>query len=584
MTRMDFFRLSRQVQDRLVGAANAEYPPYPIAFRSAVSSVPVYWVGASLFGAVASIVVTNLGHGVLTSAWVVQPRAWGAIYAAALSLVVAGMLKSLGFLMARAKLPFRSGIYLFPACVIDATTTEFAVYPLDDAARAEVSGPNLIVRIGGQSFAFTLKDETAAQNAASQVETAKGELRAALQSADGGALVGLDPLHEPRFSSPVGPQQPFSRFLPPWLKYFWLVALATGGIVGMSLLAVRNKTSDDRSYAAARSANTVQSYQQYLSRGVRHRAEVADLLLPRAELREVGEKNDVAALYAYRDAHAASHILSEIDAALRAALARELETAKAAGSLAALEAYAKKYPNHPLKAEWRAAVHAVYARALEAYKQANPNRDKRTMAFVERLFAALERRGPNIEVRFRRKDTKTLGQADQAIAKTPYFMGEVSYPSKYFDSQDWPQREAAIFEALRAKLLAGLPAELISFSTATADEGKDANVPHLLVHYAVEWRGHTVSSSNPRGIWAGLVFVFDTAFSLADGAPAYAFTTEAYRPPPTAMLKDEEGKPATRAPGKKLEEAMYEQMAREAGEQFATRYAHLFVRPVKANP
>ena len=134
--------------------------------------------------------------------------------------------------------------------------------------------------------------------------------------------------------------------------------------------------------------------------------------------------------------------------AIRAALLAELEKAKAVGTLAALDEFAKHFPEHGVEPELREAIHAVYARELDGYKKRAPGKDKNVVSFVERLFAWSEKHGPKVEVRFRRKKSESISRADQYVAKTPSFMGEVSYPSLKFDEKHSTKRETVLGKLL----------------------------------------------------------------------------------------------------------------------------------------
>src|SRR6185437_11944379 len=134
----------------------------------------------------------------------------------------------------------------------------------------------------------------------------------------------------------------------------------------------------------------------------------------------------------YKADHPASKIAPEVAISIRAAMLVELEKAKQASTLAALDEFAKHFPDHGVEPELRDAIHAVYARELDTYKKRSPTppKDKGVLPFVERLFAYAEKHGPKVEIRFRRKKSESIGRADQYVAKTPSFMGEVSYPSR----------------------------------------------------------------------------------------------------------------------------------------------------------
>ena len=94
----------------------------------------------------------------------------------------------------------------------------------------------------------------------------------------------------------------------------------------------------------------------------------------------------------------------------------------------------------------------VYTRELDKYKAHAATKDKNVVPFVERLFAWAEQHGPAVEVRFRRKKSESIERADQYVAKTPSFMGEVSYPSRQFDEKHSTKRETVLGKLLAEQL------------------------------------------------------------------------------------------------------------------------------------
>ena len=87
-------------------------------------------------------------------------------------------------------------------------------------------------------------------------------------------------------------------------------------------------------YARATQANDTASYRAYLERGAKFKEEVADTLLPRAELRDAERAGTVDALLKYKADHPGSKIATEVAVSIRTAMLAELEKAKAVGTLA----------------------------------------------------------------------------------------------------------------------------------------------------------------------------------------------------------------------------------------------------------
>src|SRR5262249_45081728 len=143
------------------------------------------------------------------------------------------------------------------------------------------------ITVAGTTYALAARDQAhaiAAKEALSQARAMLENADAAKDSMRPKALAALNPLHG--VVNPLVPASSITRPPPPWARLDWLLALVLGGIVGFSLWAVHNAKSDDAMYAKAVAANDVTSFQGYLARGSRHREEVANILLPRAELKQ----------------------------------------------------------------------------------------------------------------------------------------------------------------------------------------------------------------------------------------------------------------------------------------------------------
>jgi hypothetical protein len=254
----------------------------------------------------------------------------------------------------------------------------------------------------------------------------------------------------------------------------------------------------------------------------------------------------------------------------------ELEKAKAVGTLAALDEFAKHYPEHGVEPELREAIHAVYMRELEIYKKRAATKDKNVVPFVERLFAWAEKHGPALEVRFRRKKSESIGRADQYVAKTPSFMGEVSYPSRQFDEKHSTKRENVLGKLLATKFDAGLSPELFDVTVGAqipqeADALPDVKVPTVFISHAAEWSGHSYVSQKPRGSYVGIIFAFEAMFVIPGDAKPIKLKADVFKQAALGALKDEDNI----LPGP-AEEKVYETMASDAFESFGKKVLALF--------
>lgn len=587
MTRVDFYKLPRSVQERFCGSASAQYAPLPILEKRGAPPTHFVWLGLSAFCGVALLLLYEIGHGDLDSALSIHSIALLPVYVLLVAGIVAGILKAIAIVLQVRRLPFKPGIYVFPWSVIDARTHVFEVFTLAEAVKTD--GPDaangfVIGFPKGRTFSFQTKNPGAGQQAATQLAEAKLAVQKAVAAEDEGAIGQLDPLHEPRFSSPVGPAEPYTLAIPPWAKLFWAVGLGAGALVGSLLFYIHNTTSDTKMYEAANATHDAASYRAYLVRGSKHREVVSTILLPRAELREAEKAGTVEAIEAYILAHPGSKIAGEAQVSLRAALLAELEKAKAKGTLSALQEFARKYPDHKLGPELKAATHAVYVRGLDAYKAKAKDRDKAIVAFVERLFAAAEKLGPKVEIRFRRRQSG-LHKADTQIGKSTYFMGEISYPSKYFDDAHWKPREAALGKDLATRLGEAFDPELVALTVGQSvpDESlPGVTIPTIFVSYAVDFQGHTYTNNNPRGIFCGLVFAYDVTFALPEVEKPWRYHQDVFRPAAMSLMKDADGNPAERKAKPVLEDLVYEEMSKEAAEIFVNKLTAQFFK--KAGP
>jgi len=72
-----------------------------------------------------------------------------------------------------------------------------------------------------------------------------------------------------------------------------------------------------------------------------------------------------------------------------------------AGTLAAIDDFVRRHPQSHLDTDIKAARHAVYQAALDRYLQQAPTKSPAELAFMERLVAWAELKGPPVEIRFR---------------------------------------------------------------------------------------------------------------------------------------------------------------------------------------
>jgi hypothetical protein len=577
MKAVDFYKLPRAIQDRFVGSVMSGFPPAPLLATKGAKPTKLVWLMLTAACFVALVVVTRVGYGSLESALALHSWKVLFLYAALVFGVAFGLVQAFARVVRERALPYGAGIYLFPACLIDARSDQFKVYWTQDLAGVDAQGGSIRVAFPrGVHFQFACADPSQAASIVKEVQAARDRAMHAKATEDPKELVAVDPLHNPRFSSPVGPRDPYDMRMPPWKKLGPVVALAVAAIVAPTLWALRNNGSDKTMYARATQANDSESYRAYLERGQKFKEEVGGTLLPRAELRDAERMGTVDALLKYKTHHPGSKIGPEVAVSIRAAMLSELEKAKAKGTLAALDEFAKQYPEHGVDAELQAAIHAVYMRELEAYKKHASSKDKAVVPFVERLFAWAEKHGPKVEIRFRRKKSDSMGRADQYVAKTPSFMGEVSYPSRQFDEKRETRRESVLGKMLAPKLDAGLSPELFDVGLGAqipqdAETLPDVKVPTLFITHTAEWSGHSYVSQRPRGSYIGVLFPFEAVFVIPGDAKPVKLKADVMKQAALGVLKDEENI----LPGP-AEEKVYESMATDAYEAFGNKLLAIF--------
>ncbi len=575
---VDFYTLPRAIQDRFVGSVMSGFPPAPMVAQKGGKPTKLIWLAVAALAFVLLVIAARLGYGSLESSLSLHSGRAVVLYFGLVFGITFGLVQAFAHLVRERALPYAAGVYLFPACIIDARSEKFRVYSTQDLTGVAAQGSAVRVAFpSGIEFVFPTADAKAAAQLVSDVQAGRDRSLRAKAAEDAKELVAVDPLHNPRFSSPVGPRDAYTVRRPPWGKFGWLVAVVLSAIFGPTLWALRNSGSDKKMYARATQANDSPAYRAYMTHGEKFKEEVGGTLLPRSELRDAERDGTVEALLDFKKRNPQTNIGPEVALSIRTAMLAELEKAKAGGTLGALDAFAKAYPEHGVGPELRAAIHAVYVRELDAYKKRAPTKDKNVIPFVERLFAWAEKNGPNVEVRFRRKSSTSLGRADTVVGKMPSFMGEVSYPSRYFDEKHSLPREERLAKALAAELDRGFSPELFEVTVgASVPEGDlpEPKVPTLYVTHNEEWSGHNVSTQKPRGTFVGVIFNFDAAFALPGDATPFRFKNDILKFAPTAVLKEDD--PAL--PPGKAEEKLYDAMSNDAFDVFAKRLLALMFK------
>jgi hypothetical protein len=572
MQRVDFYGLSRAVQDRFIGCARGESQPTALLSAEAEMSrdLPIF-ASVVTGGLVGIVLLLHWGFGDLDSSVAIQPRAVVILYLVAIFAVLLGGLRLAQRWREASVLPFRAGVYLFPSGVIDARDHQLRIFSMTSLVE---SGPNdrafRLTFADGTAFALPVRDRKHAEQVDAALRQGKEALLEAIEAEDKKRLGLLDPLQDIGLVNPFGPNS-IAPKMPVWVRQTW-VMVALGALVLAPLLwSVRNWASDKIMLRAANRAHTADAYRAYIAAGGRD-PEVKPVLLARAELAEATRQGSAEAIEKYMAEHPDSRIGEEATAALRQALLAELDRLRKMGSLLALTDFAKRHPQKIIESELREATHATYQAALAQYRKESGVKDPAARAFIEELLAAAEKRGPKVVLRFRRQSPRSMELVDRRVRLNPRSAGPVQLPSQYFDDAHAEPREAAAAKTIIERFSSAFPADLLAFElgpslgAAMAQEGPVADAPTMLIEHVAEPSGALYFSARPKGVFAGIDFVFDVTWLLPGSSRSHTFHTSLWRRPrPMAALGAE-----------KLEETVYESMAESAFDQFSHRYLAVF--------
>jgi hypothetical protein len=578
MRTVDFFALPPGAQDKFLAGCRGELDPKAILFRPGTRTHWLAWLllPPAAFGAAAALALGGLGE--LDSPWARQPAAFAAVYVLLAAAFAFGVLQALAYRAVVARLPYRAGVYLFEAAVIDARDRRLRAYPLGELGEVSRAGATgVALRFGARSFVFPVAASHVAQ-ALQLVHAAHAHMTSGLDDKERRLL---DPLEPPLVLGPFASTVPLAEERPIWVPLRWVFALAFGG-AGVLAFSFRDDLSDARMFAAAKASDDVSAYDQYLAHGDDHRDVVDRELRPRAALRLAIAAGTVEAIDAFAQENPATAIAAEVDAARRSALEATFARSTADGSLAALLDFAERYPGHHLEGEWKAARHAIYAAALERYRRVMPTREKATGDFVERLLEHAARqgpertaaglRGPLVEVRMRRVASRALQRADELVKRNPYYVGELSLPTRYFDATHLEPLEQPAARSFAETLQSHFPADIITFAPGAPVEGSgdtfpEVTKPTLWVSYRVEPSGVNYASQRPRGIYLGMVFFIRVDFVMPTGGERLVAKHMFARNVPVDLVaKHDESARAS------LEKTIYADMAKNAFDELHQRY------------
>jgi hypothetical protein len=574
---VDFFNLERSLQDRFVEAASGSVPPTPIAFRRARPRTGVLvWWAVCVLATVSAVGLLATGFGSLESSLAILGTPWAVVLGLLLSLAVFGALRALALDHDRDSLPYRAGAYVFPIGVVDAQTEVVRVYrfpELTDVSRHDRRVT--LVFEGGARFEFETADPALAEQLVQLVEQNRQRVSGPSGPPSSRELAALDPLADTGFKSPFTPTEPLRKSSPRWLRFGWLEALVAGLLLGPLAWKGRNLVSEERLYMAARAAGTTAAFRSYLAHGG-VRSDVAQILLPHAELQEAIAKNSVAALEEFMARGQHSQIDVEVQAALRKALLAALADAAAKNSLAALRAFERDQPHHQLvQPELELKKRELYQKAARAFAAVAQPTTPGLIGFFGRLLFYSEKHGPEVQIAFRRRMAESSKDAEAQLMKSAYFMGQDTLPSRFFRPEDWEKREADVGHELEARLNREFAPDLLHFTFVPAleDDGTDTpkvTVPTLVITHRDELSG-AFMSKKPRGAFMGLgLSVRSVLIIPGDDQPPLTFKFSAWLPPDLKKWEEPGATPKD----------LYEALARDGLSRYTKKQiAFLFKNP-----
>lgn len=543
MRKQDFYGLPRAIQDRFIESSQGAAAPVPLAVYPRSETQSLVWWTLSLVCVLGWAGFTSLGIGDLYSAFALSSPLHTTLHVVFASAAVFFALRAYAVTWAMGRLPYATGDYLYPSGVISASFGQLAEFDSREIQAVEPRGDKIIVRYTGRTFTFLGETPERARDVADMFGHSREAWRGV---ADGEPLdrARLHPLTDSGIPNPLAPTDPHER-----PRFFSVPVLAVAAVVlgmcmGLGVSAWRDSLSQKALYRRAIAEDTVQGYQAYLERGG-ERADVKTLLLPRAELRLAIAKGTVGAVQEFKERHADTQITGEVQNALRAALLRELEKAKANGSLRALSEFPKKFPSYGLIAgELAAAKQAVYAKAMSDFQAQASSQDPDLIPFVQRLLTYAQTHGPDVELRFHQEFPQDRENIDQIVSKAKkYYMGTKSLPSQYVLGERARVREKRVLTQIKERLQRAFPEDILRFRLGP--EPKEANeappppsVPTITFMHRSMLSGGYVGGA-PKAMYMGVALHMTSQAHLPGEAEPYLeYKWNAWRHPKFSILVD----------------------------------------------
>jgi hypothetical protein len=564
MKRIDFFSLARPVQERFIAATRGQGSPAPLLVsRQALPLVAIGWALLGFCAVAAWLKVLWLGYGKLDSPFALQPNSLLGVEIALLLVTVLLGLQSRRALRQRARLPFVPRVYLFPIGVVDARTEQVVTHGWEELRDLAVGSSGVRLVFAHGTFGFPIA--SAAQGEELKARSSEYRERVAGPETAEKDLVVMDPLRDNGFRNPFSPTDSMRPPRPAKLPLFALGLLLAAALVGFGAFELRNHSGERAIYGRAVVQDSVESYRAYLARGGKH-PDVSDLLLPRAELRAAIDADSVEAIEAFAAAHPGSKIDGEVQTALRNALLKGLETAKAKGTITALREYETKYKSHLALVPELGAARVAYLSGVLDHFQKTAKPSKELWLLARRLVVWGDQHpGAKAAVRFSQQESHTLEKNEHMLSASAYYGGDKTLPSHFLLGDSAHNAEARAGSDLASALSRAFPSDLIHFEpgpSIPAGPAPHFDEPTIFVSYRLEISSPLVSKK-PRGIYSAVGLVVVTTLSIPDKEPSTESKYTAWHAPDVKRVEA----------GELLPENVYSDLVARAWSKFTTKYA-----------
>ncbi len=541
MREVHFFKLTRPIQDRFVSATRGELPA-PLSVTPSRSILVGALIAIAGLGIAAETALLVIGYGDLHSRYSTHPTWMSGVQVGLLALSAACLGAWLVLARRKQTLPFRPHLYLFAACVVDASRAVLRVYDASDYGKVEASGNRVaITSESGRRFEFPAKNAARAEEFVDTIRKAQSQLAKAREDHNRRELAMLDPLVDSGFSSPFSPQTPL---VPVRTLGWWMMAaaaLGVGAFLGLSAWKLRNTMSERALYAAAVRLDKPAAYRAYLARVGLH-DEIQHVLLPRAELREVHASGSLKAIEAYEASHSNSRIQAEVDAVHRDLLLKELNVLMKRESPKALAEFERNSRRIELVAkELGYAKQGVYTSAHKKFLEVAADPQGDVARFVTKALAYARQHGPTVQLRFRRRMAGGFAEMEKAVIKSRYYFGLELLPKNYFREEDARRREARFAEAFLPELQRHFSPEILGFELGPAI-AQDAELPAvtcptIFVDRRVQLSG-LFPNLRPRGIFVGMGVLYDVELLIPGDAERVALKFSTWKQPDRKALEN----------------------------------------------